>query len=296
VAGTWTQYYGHQDRLGSVHKLVDGTGAVVDTYGYGPYGGLTSGGSATDNPYLWTGRRYDQETGLYYFRNRYYSPGIGRFLTEDPLGVWADIAHFGNPYAYAGNSPTNFFDPFGLQTGVAVVAAPSLLELAASAVAAIASAPVAVGVVALAVASTIAAGAVPRPEHAAGGPRPQWQGVRGGISCTAGVSPPFLPPGVDPRTLSVRDSLRFPPPPPLSIKDAFDTDGGPDPADAGETEDYIGRSRETIQDEIDALEDKIEEITEASRRQQQAGGIGEGYDVTKSLDQLRRLYEELGGK
>ena len=87
----WTKHFAHQDRMGSTHRLVDGaSGAVVESYSYGPYGEPKVTGTATGNPYMWTGRRYDAETGWYYFRNRYYSPALGRFVTEDPLGVWAD--------------------------------------------------------------------------------------------------------------------------------------------------------------------------------------------------------------
>ncbi|MGE3527338.1 MAG: RHS repeat-associated core domain-containing protein [Gemmatimonadales bacterium] len=56
------------------------------------------------------GREYDRETGLYYLRGRYYDPGLGRFLSEDPLGVAGGL----NLYAYAGNDPINHRDPYGL--------------------------------------------------------------------------------------------------------------------------------------------------------------------------------------
>jgi RHS repeat-associated protein len=59
------------------------------------------------NPYMFTGRRFDLETGLYYYRARYYNPQIGRFLQTDP--AYSSI----NLYAYCGNNPLNFVDPFG---------------------------------------------------------------------------------------------------------------------------------------------------------------------------------------
>ena len=118
----WTKYFGHQDRIGSTHGLVGISGQLVETYRYDPYGKpmteVESGAFATGNPYTWTGRRYDPETKWYYFRNRYMSPALGRFVTADPLGVWADVLHYGNPYAYVGNAPLSFVDPLGMQTGV----------------------------------------------------------------------------------------------------------------------------------------------------------------------------------
>jgi RHS repeat-associated protein len=59
------------------------------------------------------GQPYDPETGLYYFRNRYYDPELGRFLTADPLG-YVDGPSL---YAFAGNDPVNGRDPLGLQMG-----------------------------------------------------------------------------------------------------------------------------------------------------------------------------------
>jgi len=61
-------------------------------------------------PYLFTGRRFDIEIGLYYYRARYYDPFTGRFLQADPVGYGAGI----NVYRYCANNPLGLRDPFGL--------------------------------------------------------------------------------------------------------------------------------------------------------------------------------------
>ena len=62
---------------------------------------------------MFTGREYDSEVGLYYYRARYYKPQIGRFLQTDPIGYYAGL----NLYAYVGNNPLNWIDPYGLWKG-----------------------------------------------------------------------------------------------------------------------------------------------------------------------------------
>jgi RHS repeat-associated protein len=70
---------------------------------------MASSGAADDNPRTFTGRE-DDTTGLMYFRARYYDPNFGRFVSEDPVGYYGGM----NFYAYAGNSPVNYYDPSGL--------------------------------------------------------------------------------------------------------------------------------------------------------------------------------------
>jgi len=67
-------------------------------------------GSFPITSYAFTGRRLDAETGLYYYRARYYKPEIGRFLQTDPIGYEGGL----NMYAYVGNNPIMWTDPFGL--------------------------------------------------------------------------------------------------------------------------------------------------------------------------------------
>lgn len=110
-------YYYHQNSLGSVAAVTDKTGAVVERHEYDAYGKVTIydnsytqlPSSAIGNPYMFTGREYDQETGLYYYRARYYSPTLGRFLQRDPLG-YVDGMHL---YEYVKNNGVNRIDPLG---------------------------------------------------------------------------------------------------------------------------------------------------------------------------------------
>ncbi len=96
------------------------TRTVVERYVYDPYGKVTvynANWSATqdpseiDNAYLYTGRRLDAETGLYFYRARYYHPGLGAFVARDPLGM-VDGA---NLYNYVLSNPLLFVDPLGLE-------------------------------------------------------------------------------------------------------------------------------------------------------------------------------------
>jgi RHS repeat-associated protein len=66
------------------------------------------------NPFQYTGREFDFETGLRYHRARYYDPQVRRFISEDPIGLRGGI----NKYAYTGNNPVNAIDPTGLKAYV----------------------------------------------------------------------------------------------------------------------------------------------------------------------------------
>ncbi|MDZ4862278.1 MAG: RHS repeat-associated core domain-containing protein [Gemmatimonadota bacterium] len=117
VAGTYKNTTLVADRTGSILKAVTSTGtlesnanyfprnafgALAQVTGTGgvPMGGVGFAGAGTPNA----------RGGFVYLRNRWYDPTSGRFLTQDPLGLAGGV----NLYAYAGNNPISFRDPYGL--------------------------------------------------------------------------------------------------------------------------------------------------------------------------------------
>ncbi len=96
------------DALGSTIRLTDQAGNKLVDYTYEAYGN-TSADASIHNPFQYTGRENDG-TGLYYYRARYYSPTLQRFISSDPIGLAGGI----NTYAYAGSNPFKYSDPTGL--------------------------------------------------------------------------------------------------------------------------------------------------------------------------------------
>lgn len=94
VAGGNVVYYYHFDGLGSVIAISDASADTVERYSYDVFGAPNTV-SDVNNPYMFTGRRFDPETALYYYRARYYAPDIGRFLQTDPIGYVAGLNHLG---------------------------------------------------------------------------------------------------------------------------------------------------------------------------------------------------------
>jgi RHS repeat-associated protein len=92
--------------------LTDASGTVQTEYSYEPFGAVTASGSSSSNELRYTGRE-DDGTSLYYYRARYYHPGLQRFISEDPLEFAAGDV---NLYAYVQNSPILHADPLGLYT------------------------------------------------------------------------------------------------------------------------------------------------------------------------------------
>jgi RHS repeat-associated protein len=99
------------DRLGTLDLIVDESGGVIDRVTFDSFGNKVSE-SAPDKAFRFgfTGRELDPETGLYYYRARYYDPLVGRFISVDSIGFQAGDT---NLYRYVFNSPTQGTDPTG---------------------------------------------------------------------------------------------------------------------------------------------------------------------------------------
>ena len=104
-----TNYY-EQDVDGSASSLSTAAANLAVTYGYDSFGQLINFTGTLTNPFRYTAREFDPETGIYEYRARYYDPSIGRFITEDPISFLGGDA---NLYRYVWNSPTNFNDSIG---------------------------------------------------------------------------------------------------------------------------------------------------------------------------------------
>ncbi len=136
-AGIEEAYYYHQNSLYSVAAITDATGTVVERYAYSAYGGplfldananlLNPQATTIGNPYLFTGRRLDEETTLYYYRARMYDAELGRFVGRDPIGY---AGSEWNLYEYVKSSATILVDPSGHSTTGAIGIGVSVAALA----------------------------------------------------------------------------------------------------------------------------------------------------------------------
>lgn len=100
------------DGNGNVSQMIDASGSLVANYQYDPFGkAIYSDGLLKDNnPFRFSTKYADAETGLYYYGYRYYLPEIGRWLSRDPIGEEGGL----NLYSFLHNSSINTFDPLGL--------------------------------------------------------------------------------------------------------------------------------------------------------------------------------------
>ncbi|UFJ41428.1 hypothetical protein LOK74_02510 [Brevibacillus humidisoli] len=101
---------------GDVMKVVDkNTGRTLNEYQYDAWGNPVDAGHREEmsNPFRYAGEVYDEETGMYYLRARYYDPRIGRFVTEDTYKGQVDNPLTLNRYTYVHNNPLRYVDPSG---------------------------------------------------------------------------------------------------------------------------------------------------------------------------------------
>ena len=108
------KYICHTNMRGDIVSITDGTDTIQAQYSYDPWGTPTSYTGTMTQPLRYAGYYYDEETGLYYLKSRYYSPATGRFTTKDGYGyVRYEDPKTLNLYVYCGNNPVNFNDPTG---------------------------------------------------------------------------------------------------------------------------------------------------------------------------------------
>lgn len=97
----------HADKMGSIVAVSNSSGAVINKNQIGPFGEIGTFGGTT---FGFTGQRYDADLDLHYYKRRYYSHKLGRFLQPDP---WRLAGGDLNLYTYARNSSLRFTDPMG---------------------------------------------------------------------------------------------------------------------------------------------------------------------------------------
>ncbi len=89
--------------------MLNASQAVVAAYRYDPFGTLLAKTGTFDQPFQFSTKRYDARIGMVQYEFRNYLPAIGRWLTRDPLGEAGGL----NLYAFVGNNPVNWVDPWG---------------------------------------------------------------------------------------------------------------------------------------------------------------------------------------
>ncbi|MGD0077362.1 MAG: RHS repeat-associated core domain-containing protein [Sedimentisphaerales bacterium] len=107
----------HTTKPASSQQGISTKATIVERYSYDVFGKPTIRGPSNEpratslygNRFMFTGREYDSETANYYYRARYYSPKLGRFLQTDPIGHDTGL----NLYTYCKNNPFNRIDPSG---------------------------------------------------------------------------------------------------------------------------------------------------------------------------------------
>ncbi len=113
---TSKRYYPIYDGSRNIVGLYDQAGALVASYEYDAFGRVilqSSGDYSDDNPFRFSTKYTDDETGLVYYGHRYYEPELGRFINRDPIEEDGGL----NLYGFVGNNPVNFYDYLGMDLG-----------------------------------------------------------------------------------------------------------------------------------------------------------------------------------
>ena len=100
------EYY-YTDHIGTVNMVADQNVEITHRYVYGPFGNMEYNKGSSDNRYIYTGKEYDSESGLWYIGARYYDSRSGGWIGRDPQ------EEFYSAYCYVGNNPYGYFDPDG---------------------------------------------------------------------------------------------------------------------------------------------------------------------------------------
>jgi len=106
-----TDYAYLYDANGNVEAVLNSAQAVMAAYRYDPFGTLLAKTGTFDQPFQFSTKRYDARISMAQYEYRNYLPAIGRWLTLDPLGEAGGL----NLYAFVGNNPVNWVDPWGLR-------------------------------------------------------------------------------------------------------------------------------------------------------------------------------------
>ncbi|MDE1465715.1 RHS repeat domain-containing protein, partial [Spartinivicinus poritis] len=109
-------YFYHLDHLGTPQEISDARGNIVWSVQYRAYGNVARKQvEHIQNNLRFQGQYFDEETGLHYNRHRYYDPGLGRFINQDPI----ELLGGNNLYSYVQN-PVHWIDPLGLASYVLI--------------------------------------------------------------------------------------------------------------------------------------------------------------------------------
>jgi RHS repeat-associated protein len=105
----------HTDHLGTPLALTGEQGELLWYASPDDWGAIAEAHGSVTQPIRFQGQYHDAESGLYYNRHRYYDPGMGRYISQDPIGFDGGM----NFYTYVGGNPLSYMDPVGLLNPIA---------------------------------------------------------------------------------------------------------------------------------------------------------------------------------